>query len=125
MGNHIQSVAHPLFFLNITLFSTARITERIWYISLNSCCRLIIDLTMQCFCEDIRYLEVNTYCMYSVCTHKQASLYVWFVVNCLLSGQTWNYYHNIPPDSSFENYIVPYYSYHSVQKLRPKYSKSR
>ena len=29
MGNHIQSVAHPLFFLNLTLVSAASISERI------------------------------------------------------------------------------------------------
>ncbi len=32
MGNHIRSVAHPLLFLNLTLFSAAHITKRIQYI---------------------------------------------------------------------------------------------
>ena len=36
MGNHIQSVAHPLFFSNLTLFSTERISERIQYIQNHS-----------------------------------------------------------------------------------------
>ena len=32
MGNHIQFVAHPQFFLDLTLFSIAHITIRIQYV---------------------------------------------------------------------------------------------
>ncbi len=48
MGNHIQSVAHPLFFLNLTLFSTAHISERIRYMQ----CRkaLILSTLMTKLC---------------------------------------------------------------------------
>ncbi len=50
MGNHIRSVAHPLYFLNLTLFSIARITERIWYIPL---------LVLQIDYGPQRYISLN------------------------------------------------------------------
>ena len=52
MGNHIQFVVHPLFFLNLALLAHVRISERIRYI-------ILIEYTASFVITDHTYLGVD------------------------------------------------------------------